>query len=182
MKPTTTLKLATILLTLAYSKSFSSAAETGHGHAHSNNSESEHAKKEAGPNGGRVVNADGAELEFLVREDGKIQITFLDSGYAIAPPKEQSVSLIGGDRSAPSIFNFPTGRPILVSDKPIPNIKNMPVILSIKNSLTDRTVRERFNLNLSTCPECDYKEYACVCDHEEGHHDEKKDGQPDHDH
>ncbi len=182
MKPTTTLKLATILLTLAYSKSFSSAAETGHDHAHPNNSESEHAKKEAGPNGGRVVDADGAELEFLVREDGKIQITFLDHGYAIAPPKEQSVSLIGGDRSAPSIFNFPTGRPILVSDEPIPDIKNMPVILSIKNSLTDRTVRERFNLNLSTCPECDYKEYACVCEHGEGHHDEHKDDPHGHDH
>ena len=37
-------------------------------------------------------------------------------------------------------------------------------------------VREKFNLNLADCPTCDFKEYACVCEHahEEDDHDHEE--------
>ena len=167
-------QLTLALITLFYQTNLTQAAEEGHdhSHAHPHPSESEHTKKEAGPNGGRVIKTDDTELEFFVRDDGKVQITFLDHGNAVLPPKDQSVSLIGGNRSAPTKFSFEAGRTLLVSNESIPHITNKPVILSIQNTVTEDTVRERFNLNLSICPNCDYKEYACICGHDERHHND----------
>ena len=48
---------------------------------------------------------------------------------------------------------------------------NLPVIVQIKSKPDAKTVIEKFTLNLSDCPGCDYLEYACTCDHgdHEGH-------------
>lgn len=165
-------QLAITLITLGYLTSVTQGAEEGPGHDNPHLSESDQAKKEAGPNGGRVVKTDDTELEFFVRDDGKVQITFLDQGSAVYPPKDQSISLIGGSRSDPTKFSFEIERTLLVSNESIPDIRNMPVILSIHNTLTENTVRERFNLNFSVCPNCDHQEYACICGHDEGHHDD----------
>jgi hypothetical protein len=164
MKNSIHTKITLILFTLAHFANVSFADGKHQDH---------HTEKEAGPNGGRIIKLLDTELEFFVREDGKVQITYLNEGNVVAVPKDQKVSLVGGSRSAPTKFTFRTENAMLVSNEPIPDIKNMPVILSIMPSASETTARERFNLNFNTCPDCGYKEYACICDHAEGHHDDE---------
>ncbi len=56
-------------------------------------------------------------------------------------------------------------------------------MLQIQEKLGGSTFRERFQLNMSSCPTCEYKEYACVCHgDEEGEHgdeQEERDGEGD---
>lgn len=126
------------------------------------------------PNGGRVVYSVEPHLEFFLQDDRTVKITFLDDeGNTVAPAK-QSINLIGGDRANPTRLIFAQSGGTLVSDKALPEGNMLPIILNIKEAPGAKTVRERFNLNLSTCPECSLKEYACICDHEEGHHDDHK--------
>lgn len=126
-----------------------------------------HHKKEAGPNGGRIVEGEGFKLEFFVKEDRKVQIAFLDHHNKIVPQKQESVSLIGGSRSDPTHLTFEQDGLVLLSQGTLPDIKNIPAILSVKATNEAKPFRERFNVNMSTCPECSLQEYACVCGHEE---------------
>lgn len=148
-------------------------SHTGHGHeahdghGHDQHAEHDHHEKEAGPNGGRVIASVEPHLEFFVTEEGFVQITFLGENNEALAPKEQTVSLVGGDRQNPIRLRFETKGKVLLSTEPLPEGNNLPMILSIKMDKTAKTVREKFNLNLSDCPTCDYKEYACTCAHGE---------------
>lgn len=140
------------------------------GHDHSSHGDHDHDRPEAGPNGGRLIKSVEPHLEFFVTEEGFVQITFLSEDNEILVPKEQTVSLIGGDRQKPVRLRFEIKGKVLISTEALPEGNNLPIILSIKPNKTSKTVRERFHLNLSDCPSCDYKEYACICDHgEDGH-------------
>ncbi len=124
-----------------------------------------HAKKEAGPNGGRVVTSVDPHFEFLVTPEGKVKLTFLgEDGKAIAPAG-QTVTAIGGDRAKPTKLAFAIADGALISDKPLPEGKSVPIILQVKVSPAAKTVTERFNVNLADCPTCEHKEYACTCAH-----------------
>jgi hypothetical protein len=147
--------------------------EAHDGHEHDEHAEHDHHEKQAGPNGGRVITSVEPHLEFFVTEERFVQITFLNDANEVVTPEDQSVSLIGGDRQNPIRLRFVKKGQELVSTEPLPEGNNLPIILSIKRDKASKTVREKFNLNLSDCPTCDYKEYACVCDHggdgHEGH-------------
>jgi|ETNmetMinimDraft_22_1059887.scaffolds.fasta_scaffold00004_86 hypothetical protein len=138
--------------------------------------EKEHHEEEGdrieAPNGGRVVYSVEPHLEFYLQEDRTVKITFLDDDGNTVAPAKQSISLIGGDRANPTRLSFAQTGESLVSDKALPEGNLLPIILNIKENPGAKTIRERFNLNLSTCPECSLKEYACICGHEEGHHDD----------
>lgn len=136
-------------------------------HAH------EHAKKEAGPNGGRIVTATEPHFEFFVTPERKVKITFLGAdGKAIAL-KDQSVTAIGGDRAKPTKLAFAKDGESLLSDKPLPEGNEMPIVLQVKMDKEAKTVTEKFNVNLGKCPTCEHAEYACICEHggddHEGH-------------
>jgi hypothetical protein len=147
--------------------------EAHDGHEHDEHAEHDHHEKQAGPNGGRVITSVEPHLEFFVTEERFVQITFLNDANEVVTPEDQSVSLIGGDRQNPIRLRFVKKGQELVSTEPLPEGNNLPIILSIKRDKASKTVREKFNLNLRDCPTCDYKEYACVCDHggdgHEGH-------------
>ena len=134
-------------------------------HAH------EHAKKEAGPNGGRVVTATEPHFEFFVMPDGKVKITFLGEDGKATALKEQSVTAIGGERAKPTKLAFAKDGESLVSDKALPEGKEIPIVLQVKMTKDAKTVTEKFNINLADCPTCKYKEYACICAHGAGDHD-----------
>ena len=147
----------------------------GHDHDH------DHDHAEAGPNGGRVLHAVEPHLEFFVTEDRKVQITALGEDGKAIPIAEQSVRVTGGDRSNPTRMSFEKKGDVLVSDTTFPEGNDFPVVVQIKTAPDAKTAMEKFNLNLADCPTCDYKEYACTCDHgdHEGHdHEDHKD----HDH
>lgn len=148
----------------------------GHDHDH------DHDHAEAGPNGGKVLHGVEPHLEFFVTEDRKVQITALSDDGKAVPIGEQSVRIIGGSRSNPTRMALVKSGEVLVSETAFPEGNDFPVVVQIKPAADAKTVIEKFNLNLADCPTCDYKEYACTCDHgdHEGHdHD---DDHKDHDH
>lgn len=124
-----------------------------------------HAKNVGGPNGGRIISNVDPHCEFLLRDDNKIEIRFLDENNAVVKPGIQVVTLIGGDRSAPTQLTFAEESGVLVSNEAFPKGNSLPVILEIKESPDSPIKRNRFLLNLVNCGSCDYQEYACVCGH-----------------
>jgi len=147
----------------------------GHDHGHS------HKKKDAGPNGGRILTAVTPHLEFLVREDRIVQLAALQDLKAV-PIGTQTATLTGGDRTNPSTLNFAKEGDVLVSDKPLPEGKNFPVILQVAATAGADLATEKFQLNLADCPTCNYKEYACICNHSHGSHSHDHGHSHDHDH
>ena len=90
------------------------------------------------------------------------------------PVGSQIVSLIGGDRSDPFRLAFAKDGSSLISDKPLPAGNDLPAVLQIKDDADSKATIEKFHLNLSDCPNCKYKEYACICEHS-GEEDHKHD-------
>jgi len=148
------MKLAIITLALTVS---AFAAEPAH----------DHSKKQAGPSGGRLITEVEPHAEFFVNKDKKVEIRFVDEANKVVAPAGQTVSVVMGDRSAPTKLTFAQDGDKLVSDGAIPEGDDYPAVVQIKVTPDAKTVTEKFNLNLSDCPECDYKEYACICDHAE---------------
>lgn len=124
-----------------------------------------HAKKEVGPNGGRVVTSVTPHYEFFVTPEKKVRITFLGEDGKGVPAKDQVITAVGGDRAAPTKLTFAKDGDSLVSDKPLPDGKELPIVLQVKITPVAKAVTEKFNVNMATCPECKYAEYACTCDH-----------------
>lgn len=169
--------LAAIVATFSLGFAVQSFAEEKHdhddheGHDHAEHADHDHAKKIAGPNGGRVLTGVEPHLEFFVTKDRKVKITVVDDAGKAVALGEQSVTVTGGSRSNPTRMTFAKDGDSLVSDKAFPEGNMLPVVVQIKAKPDAKTVIEKFSLNLSDCPGCDYLEYACTCDHggEEGH-------------
>ena len=162
-------------LSVAAISSLTAVAEEEHDHDH------DHAKRIAGPNGGRVITSVEPHVEFFVTKDRKVQLTFLDDHNKSKAVEAASLKLTGGKRLAPTRMKFSRTGIVYISDKTLPDGKNIPVVLQIKVNKKDKRVTEKFNVDLNDCPSCEYLEYACTCDHShddhehDGHdHDEKK--------
>lgn len=164
MKPTTLVTLLTLALTAVCA---TAAEKKKHDHDH------DHAAK-AGPTGGRLITKVEPHAEFFVTRDNKIEIRFVDDDNKVLAPAGQTVSVIMGDRSKPTKLAFAKQGDKLVSDQTIPAGDLLPTVVQIKAGADGKTVTERFNLNLADCPTCDYREYACICDHEHVGEEKKK--------
>ncbi len=172
-------KLATIVATLGLGLAGPCFAQDKHDHEGHDHAEHEghdkddhgHAKKIAGPNGGRVLTGVEPHLEFFVTKDRKVKITAVDDDGKAVPIGEQSVTVTGGSRANPTRMAFAKDGDSLISDSAFPEGNNLPVIVQIKAKPDAKAVIEKFTLNLSDCPGCDHPEYACTCDHgdHEGH-------------
>ncbi len=139
-------------------------------HDHSGHEHGEgcsHAKKIAGPNGGRVITSVEPHAEFFVTPDNKVRITFLNEQNQPIPVAEQTVGIVCGDRSNPTTLTFTKAADnnFLLSNETLPAGNNHPTIVSFKTTPAAPTVRAKFILNLTDCPTCDHKEYACTCSH-----------------
>lgn len=124
-----------------------------------------HEANEAGPNGGRLLKVAAPHAEFLVTADRKVRITFLDKDDKPVPPSGQVVIVTTGARSAPVRLTFSRDGDTLISDTALPAGNNHPTVVQIKPTPEAKPAVERFNLNLSLCPECSNAEYACTCTH-----------------
>jgi hypothetical protein len=122
-------------------------------------------KKQAGPNGGRMIVAVDPKLEFLVTKDRKIQVTALDAEQKPVALKAYTISVVAGDRSKPTKLEFTESDGKLVSSGALPDGNDFPVSVALKPVAGGKTVYEKFQMNLSNCSSCKYQEYACVCDH-----------------
>ena len=121
--------------------------------------------QKAGPNGGKLITEVEPHAEFLVTTDKKIEIRFVNEANKIVAPGEQVVTVTMGDRSAPTKLTFAKVGDKLVSDKAIPEGNELPTVVQIRAKAGEKAVTEKFNLNLSDCPTCKHKEYACTCAH-----------------
>lgn len=133
------------------------AAESKHEHSH--------AHKVAGPNGGRVLTKVEPHAEFFVTAERKVQITFVDDDGKVVAPGTQVVSVITGERSAPTTLTFAKSGNALVSTAALPAGNGLPTVVQIKSAPEAKAVTEKFNLDLSQCGECKKPEYACDCQH-----------------
>ena len=140
----------------------------GHSHDHGEAGHS-HAQKTPGPNGGRILTSVEPHLEFFIREDRKVQIAALTEDAKATPITTQTLTLTGGDRANPTSLTFAKEGDVLVSDKSLPDGQRFPVILQIKTSADSAPVTDKFEVNMGGCPTCEYKEYACICDHTHPH-------------
>lgn len=140
------------------------SAQDGHSEHDHAQSESEHLEAKAGPNGGRIIYELEPHLEFFVKADRTIQISALNEKGEAIPVENLSAQLVGGSRAKPVLMKFVKKGPILISDKALPEMAITPVVLTFSNAESER-VRVKFNVNLSECGSCDYKEYACICGH-----------------
>jgi hypothetical protein len=154
------MKLKSIaLLTFAAFAFFLSASSAKSGPGHS------HAKKEAGPNGGRLLTKIDPHAEFLVTADRKVRITFLDAKDKPTALGLQTVTMTAGYRAAPTRMTFTREGEALVSETALPEGNNFPAVVQIKLTPDARTIYERFTLNLAICGGCKLAEYACICGH-----------------
>jgi hypothetical protein len=123
-------------------------------------------EKTKAPNGGRIIHTVEPRAEFLMTTDKKIEIRFLDGAGNVIAPSAQIVTVVMGDRMAPTKLAFAKDGDKLVSDKVVAEGDSLPVVLQIKVTPDSETVTSKFTLNMATCPECKLHEYACICDHE----------------
>lgn len=123
------------------------------------------AEKVKAPNGGRIIDTVEPHAEFLITADKKVEVRFLDAAGKAIAPAAQTVTVTMGDRAAPTKLAFTKDGDKLVSDKTIPEGKDLPVVVQIKVTPDAKTVTEKFNLNLAKCPTCSNAEYACTCAH-----------------
>jgi len=151
-------------------------AEKGHeGHDHDNHDGATHTDVAtiAGPNQGRILTSTEPHAEFFVTKDRKIKITFIDENGKAVTPADETISAIGGERSAPTRMTFAKDGDSFISDKPLPEGKMVPLIMQIRTTPEGENVTEKFNVNLAGCPTCEHPEYACTCEHaadgHEGH-------------
>ncbi len=135
----------------------------------------EHAAK-AGPTGGKLITEVEPHVEFFINADKKVEIRFIDDDNKVVAPGEQVIAVTLGDRSNPTKLAFTKEGDKLVSDKTIPEGNDLPTVVQIRQKAGEKAVTEKFNLNLSDCPTCKNKEYACTCEHgdDDDHKDEKK--------
>ena len=153
------------------------AQEKEHNHEeHAGHDHAEHKVK--GPNNGRMIMKVEPHAEFFVTKDRKVQITFVDDDGKKVAIGKQKVTVICGDRANPTTMKMELKDGMLVSSNVLPKGNDYPTVVSIKVTPDAKTVREKFNLNMSECPTCDNKEYHCSGDHG----DEKKDDHKGHDH
>ena len=134
--------------------------EKEHDHDH------KHEKREAGPSGGRVIFSVEPHFDFFVTKDRKVKITFLGEDKKAIAPAGQKVSAVGGERSKPTKLAFALEEGSLVSDQALPEGNMIPIVLTIKPAPGEKSVVEKFTINLADCSECKLKEYACTCDHD----------------
>jgi hypothetical protein len=147
-------KLLTTLLTLTLAF-FANAADK-HDHEHGG---------KAGPTGGKLITEVEPHVEFFVNKDKKVEIRFVDDDNKVVAPGEQVINVTLGDRNAPTKLSFTKDGDKLISDKAVPEGNDLPTVVQIKAKAGEKSVTEKFNLNLNDCPTCKNKEYSCTCEH-----------------
>lgn len=142
--------------------------EHSHGnvqHSHELGKDRMHAGKMAGPNGGRLITSVDPNFEFLVQEDRKVRLTFVDDNARPMVVASMSILLVCGDRMSPTELAFAQADNVLISDKPLPEGNILPVVLTIKTTPASDPIYEKFLVDFSICGGCRFVEYACICGH-----------------
>ena len=82
-----------------------------------------------------------------------------------APLTGQTVSVITGDRSSPATLTFTHSATSFLSNEVLPEGDDYPIVVMLKQAADGKAVNEKFTMDFSDCPTCDYLECACTCAH-----------------
>jgi hypothetical protein len=120
----------------------------------------------AGPSGGKVISEFTPHLEFYVTKDNYIELRSLDQSLQAISPQDQVITVILGDRSAPTQLTFTKDKDKWVSNQPIPKGERLPTVIQYQTNPEAKKITKKFNLDLSLCTDCKHLEYACACPHQ----------------
>lgn len=132
-------------------------------------------KRTPGPNGGRVITSFEPPVELLVTDQRHVQIAVLDSRHQPVAPRDETVSVIAGDRANPTRLTFSRKGAVLLSDQALPEGDNFPFVLQLTTGADGGKQTEKFQMDLQSCPTCEYLEYACICGHDAEDHEKHED-------
>jgi hypothetical protein len=120
-------------------------------------------KVEAGPRGGRLLQADAPRPEFFVETDRKVSIAFYDTNQKQVPPGTQSVTATAEAKTGKAKLEFEKKGDLLISKTALPEGDGYTVVVQYKSSTEARPKNFRILLNMETCGGCNRAEYACTC-------------------
>lgn len=139
----------------------------GHDHGpggHSGDKKAAHAPAKA-PNGGKLFEVEGGQMEFVVEKDRTATVRFFDKALKPVATGTRTVTAIGEAPTGKVTLEFAAKGDALATATPLPEGKPYPVALSLKVTADAKPVNFRLSLDLSDCGECKLKEYACSCHH-----------------
>jgi len=107
------------------------------------------ASKIVGPNQGRVLTEVEPHAELFVTAERKLRITFVDdAGKPVATPAGAVVTVITGERAAPTTLSFAADGDGLLSKAALPEGGNPPAVVRIKTGAAAKLITIRLQLNL----------------------------------
>lgn len=120
-------------------------------------------KVEAGPRGGRLLQADSPRPEFFVEKDRKVSIAFYDANQKQVPAGDQTITAVAEAKGGKAKLEFEKKGDLLVSKTSLPEGNGYTVVVQYKPSGDARPKNFRIPLNMETCSGCKRAEYACTC-------------------
>ena len=121
----------------------------------------EPAKPAAEPRPGRALEAPGVRADFLIQQDRKATVTFVDEAGKPAARGDRTVIVkVDGKDIAlePQTNGFITKEPLQAKEP-------APIVVQIRAKADAKPANFRVTLNTSLCGECKRPEYGCTCDH-----------------
>lgn len=110
---------------------------------------------------GRALEAPGVRADFLIRQDRKAAVTFVDAAGKPEPRGERIVT-VKVDGKDVALEPSPTG---FVTKEPLPAKEPAPIIVQVRAAPGAKTANFRLTLDTAPCGGCDRPEYACSCAH-----------------
>lgn len=121
----------------------------------------EPAKPATEPRPGRALEAPGVRADFVVQQDRKATVTFVDEAGKPIPRGDRTVT-VKVDGKDVALEAQPNG---FVTKEPLPAKEPAPIIVQIRAKADAKPANFRVTLNTSLCGECKRPEYGCVCGH-----------------
>jgi hypothetical protein len=119
----------------------------------------------AGPKGGRLLEKVTPQTEFFVNKDRKVEINFYDAAKKPIAPGAQVVVVTAEPKGGRVPLELDKTGSGFVSKTALPAGEPYRVVVQLRERTDARTQNFRIELNLETCGECKYAEYACTCGH-----------------
>ena len=119
------------------------------------------------------MTVEAPHVEFFVRDDRVVEITFYDRELAQTSVSDRRVTAIAEAPAGRQKLEFSEQDGALLSTEPLPEGDGYTVVVQVRESETARPKNYRVVLHDEICTECNRAEYACTCEedaHEEHGH------------
>lgn len=121
----------------------------------------EPAKPAAAPRPGRPLEAPGVRADFLIQQDRKATVTFVDEAGKPTARGDRTVTLKVDGKDV-ALEAQPNG---FVTKEPLQAKEPAQIVVQVRAKADAKPANFRVTLNTSLCGECKRPEYGCTCDH-----------------